>query len=166
MDAQWRVSPSPSEYNHKLRPRLAGHWLSPHDTVLTSSIAEIDSCGRLKIVDRIKNVVKLSQGEYVALEKLEGMYALNPLFASLLVHGDSTRSSLVAVAVLDPERAAQLVNRTLGKALSAGDVQQLEQAVQDKQVRASVMKGLGRVAAQNKLNGFVVLTVCRSVGFG
>ena len=120
---------------------------------MTVSIAEIDPCGRLKIVDRIKNVVKLSQGEYVALEKLEGMYALNPLFASLLVHGDSTRSSLVAVAVLDPERAAGLVSKILGKNYSAGDVDALEEAVQDKKVRGSVLKGLGKVAGQHKLNG-------------
>lgn len=120
----------------------------------TGDIAEIDPCGRLKIVDRIKNVVKLSQGEYVALEKLEGMYALNPLFASLLVHGDSTRSSLVAVAVLDPERAAGLVSKILGKNYSAGDVDALEEAVQDKKVRGSVLKGLGKVAGQHKLNGF------------
>ncbi|RSH90393.1 hypothetical protein EHS25_000998 [Saitozyma podzolica] len=123
----------------------------------TGDIGEIDANGRLKIVDRIKNVVKLSQGEYVALEKLEGMYALDPLFASLLVHGDSTRSCLVAIGVLDPEKAVALVERATGKKVTAADLGLLEKAVQDKKVRQAVLKGLAKVAKQQKLNGFEVI---------
>jgi long-chain acyl-CoA synthetase len=91
--------------------------------------------------------------EYVALEKLEGMYALDPLFASLLVHGDSTRSCLVAIGVLDPEKAVALVERATGKKVTAADLGLLEKAVQDKKVRQAVLKGLAKVAKQQKLNG-------------
>lgn len=81
------------------------------------------------------------------------MYALDPLFASLLVHGDSTRSSLVAIAILDPERAAALINKVLGKSVQPGDVAGMEVAAQSKEVRAAVMKSLKKVAEKNKLNG-------------
>jgi long-chain acyl-CoA synthetase len=118
-----------------------------------SSVAEIDACGRLKIVDRIKNVVKLSQGEYVALEKLEGMYALDPIFASLLVHGDSTRSSLVAIGVLDPERAAALVAAVSGKKVAAGDMAGLEAAVKDPKIKDVVMANLAKTSRKYKMNG-------------
>jgi long-chain acyl-CoA synthetase len=82
------------------------------------------------------------------------MYALNPLFASLLVHADSTRSSLVAFAVLDPLHAAGLVSTVLGKSVGPTDLAALEDLVQDKRVRQAVVNDFAKVARRHKLNGF------------
>lgn len=41
----------------------------------TGDIVAMKENGAVKIVDRIKNIFKLSQGEYVAPEKLEAIYA-------------------------------------------------------------------------------------------
>lgn len=45
--------------------------------------------GRLKLIDRRKNMFKLSQGEYVVPEKLENEYVKSPFITQIFVFGDS-----------------------------------------------------------------------------
>ncbi|XP_022099327.1 long-chain-fatty-acid--CoA ligase 1-like isoform X2 [Acanthaster planci] len=59
--------------------------------------------GTLKIIDRKKHIFKLSQGEYVAPEKLESIYTQLPLVAQAFVFGDSLQSFLVGIIVPDEE---------------------------------------------------------------
>lgn len=55
--------------------------------------------GTLSIIDRIKNLVKLSHGEYVALEKLEAQYKSVPVVQNMVVHADPLESYIVAIVV-------------------------------------------------------------------
>eukprot|EP01025_Chloroclados_australasicus_P017059 TRINITY_DN1869_c0_g1_i8.p2 TRINITY_DN1869_c0_g1~~TRINITY_DN1869_c0_g1_i8.p2 ORF type:complete len:251 (-),score=38.11 TRINITY_DN1869_c0_g1_i8:433-1185(-) len=59
--------------------------------------------GRLKIVDRKKNLFKLAQGEYIAPEKIENIYARSQWVLQSFVHGDSLKMQLVGIVVPDPE---------------------------------------------------------------
>ncbi len=54
---------------------------------------------RIAVVDRLKSVLKLSQGEFVAVARLESVFAASPLVRQIFVHGNSERSYLLAVVV-------------------------------------------------------------------
>ena len=59
--------------------------------------------GTLKIVDRVKNIFKLQQGEYIAPEKIENIYVKSKWVAQIFVYGDSLKSVLIAIVVPDEE---------------------------------------------------------------
>ena len=66
----------------------------------TGDIAEFDpSDSSLAIVDRRKNMFKLSQGEYIPCELLETQLTSSPYVAQVWIHGESTDNFIVAVVV-------------------------------------------------------------------
>jgi long-chain acyl-CoA synthetase len=117
----------------------------------TGDVAQIDNEGRVYIIDRVKNIFKLSQGEYVAAERLEAMYASCNLVAQIFVHGDSTQSYLVAVVGVDPVNFANFISAIVQKEVQPADV---PAHFNDTRIRKAVVAELDQVAKQRGLAGF------------
>jgi long-chain acyl-CoA synthetase len=72
---------------------LENGWIS------TGDIGRWNPNGTLSIIDRKKNLFKLSQGEYIAAEKIEVAYAKSPVVGQIWVYGNSYKSFCLAVVV-------------------------------------------------------------------
>ena len=59
--------------------------------------------GCLKIIDRKKHIVKLSNGEYIAPEKIENCYTRHPAIMQAFVHANSLYPFPIAILVADPD---------------------------------------------------------------
>lgn len=63
----------------------------------TGDIGEMNPRGVLKIIDRKKDLVKLQQGEYLSLGKVESQLKTCPLVDNICIHADPTKTRSVAL---------------------------------------------------------------------
>nr|XP_036586959.1 amp-binding enzyme [Colletotrichum truncatum]KAF6797689.1 amp-binding enzyme [Colletotrichum truncatum] len=63
----------------------------------TGDIGEFNSDGALNVIDRVKNLVKMQGGEYIALEKLESVYRGSQFVQNIMIYGDGEHSRAIAV---------------------------------------------------------------------
>ena len=108
---------SPGYYK---RPELTAAAFAPDGYYRTGDVmAEIEP-DHLKYVDRRNNVLKLAQGEFVAIARLEAIYAAGPMVRQIYVYGNSERANLLAVIVPTPDALARFEadHASLKKALA------------------------------------------------
>lgn len=67
--------------------------------VHTGDVAVILPNGKIRVIDRVKNMFKLSQGEYVSAEYLEQTITHSSSVQQAFVHGDSQQNYPVAIIV-------------------------------------------------------------------
>nr|GEV35037.1 long chain acyl-CoA synthetase 1-like [Tanacetum cinerariifolium] len=155
MDYDPLAYPSRGEICLRGRTPFAGYYKNPELTnevmrdgwFHTGDIGEMLPNGSLKIIDRKKHLIKLSQGEYVALEHLEKVYGITPIVEDIWVYGDSFKSSLVAVVVPNHEQVEKWADQN-GHKSSFSDLCMLTQ------LRDYILRELKSTAERNKLRGF------------
>ncbi|CAK9152099.1 unnamed protein product [Ilex paraguariensis] len=104
----------------------------------------------MKIIDRKKNIFKLSQGEYIAVESIESAYSQCPTVTSIWVYGNSFESFLLVVVI--PERKA--LEEWAGKNHQTGDFKSL---CENFKARKYILDELNSTDQKHQLRGFEML---------
>ncbi|KAG1149273.1 hypothetical protein G6F37_005233 [Rhizopus arrhizus] len=118
----------------------------------TGDIGMVNEIGAFVIIDRIKNIFKLAQGEYIAPEKIENVYSKDPLIGQIYLHGDSLQSSLVAIIVPDADALNALIAARLPH-VSAKKLSYIE-LCKLPEVNELVLAQMNHTGKKAKLRGF------------
>ncbi|CAG8530024.1 11547_t:CDS:2 [Paraglomus brasilianum] len=114
----------------------------------TGDIGMWDDQGHLKIIDRVKNIFKLAQGEYIAPEKIEIVYQKHELVAQAFVHGESLQASLVGIIVPDEEQLLIWAKK------NGHEGKSFEELCKSPEVNTYILQALTKFGKQNDLKGF------------
>jgi fatty acid CoA ligase FadD9 len=121
------------------RPDLTAEKVDAEGFYRTGDVmAEIGS-DHLIYVDRCNNVVKLSQGEFVAISRLEALYSHSLSIRQIYIYGNSERAFLLAIVVPSEELVVQL-----GKDGGADEV------------KSAIRRSLQQVADEQQLNSYEI----------
>ena len=108
----------------------------------------------LKVVDRVKEIFKLSQGEYIVPAKLETVYYQCPYIKQIMVYGNSNMNNIIAIINPDLNRCSQ----DLGVPL-----EEINKDEENPNLKDLIRKDLQKYASEAKFNGlekikYMVLT--------
>uniref|UniRef100_A0A8C1LTI0 Arachidonate--CoA ligase n=1 Tax=Cyprinus carpio TaxID=7962 RepID=A0A8C1LTI0_CYPCA len=124
-----------------------GETLDADGWLHTGDVGQWLPNGTLRIVDRKKHIFKLSQGEYIAPEKIENVYTRCVPVLQVFVHGDSLQSYLIGVVVPDPEVFVDW-------AKERGIVGSYEELCQNPDVKKAVLEDMTAVGKEAGLKSF------------
>ena len=108
----------------------------------------------LKIIDRAKNIFKLSQGEYIAPEKIENILNKSPFISFIFVTGISTENYLVGI--IDPNKQGVfkfLKNNGLVDS-NVNNIDVVYDFYDNDTLKSAIVKDLDKIGRDNGLKGF------------
>ena len=104
------------------RPELTAEMFDAEGYYRSGDIFAETGPDQLVYLDRRNNVLKLSQGEFVTVSKLEAAFGDSPLVRQIYVYGNSARSYLLAVVVPTDDALARYdaveLKSVIGESLS------------------------------------------------
>lgn len=104
----------------------------------------------LKIIDRLKEIFKLSQGIYIAPSKLENCYIKSKFVVQLCIYGDSYFNFLIAILVPNKVEVANFLKE---KGIY-NEENELESHYSIKELHAAIKEDFDLIAKMNFFNAF------------
>ena len=121
-------------------------WLHSGDIV--SIIPEHGNA--LRIVDRVKNIFKLQQGEYISPEKIENIFSGCKYIEQIFIYGDSLQSYLIAVIYPKSHDVIEF----LKKKDENVSKENYKNYFDDQELKTDIIKELDKYGRKNGLKGF------------
>ncbi|KAJ5076667.1 long-chain-fatty-acid--coa ligase 5 [Anaeramoeba ignava] len=142
---------------------LEGYYKNPEATneviidgwFHTGDIGEALPNGHLKVIDRKKNIFKLSQGEYVAPDVLEGLYSNSQYVMQLMVYGNSQEDYLIGIAV--PEKEIILDHFKNEKQENENSEEFFQRICQEEKIKELILKDMEKIGRGANRFGFEIL---------
>ncbi|OSD00710.1 long-chain-fatty-acid-CoA-ligase [Trametes coccinea BRFM310] len=123
----------------------------------TGDVGQWNADGTLSLVDRIKNLVKLQGGEYIALERLESIYKSCNLVSNICVHANPNARQPMAIII---PHDAHLRQQLEAKGINVDAKKSLQDLCHDRAVADFVLKECNAVG---KKNGFKPMELLQAV---
>ncbi|KAJ6626078.1 long-chain-fatty-acid-CoA-ligase [Mycena sp. CBHHK59/15] len=126
----------------------------------TGDVGRWNADGTLTLIDRIKNLVKLASGEYIALEQLESTYKSCNYVANICVH--ATPDAKAPIAIIIPHEANLRAALRAGSA-SSSSLSSSSSSSSNKVGPVDPTKGLAELCHDPRVVA-LVLKECNAVG--
>jgi long-chain acyl-CoA synthetase len=107
----------------------------------------------LKIIDRVKNIFKLSHGEYIAPEKVENVLSKSKYVSQIFVHGESVQNYLVAIIVPNDKACLEFLKNKGAEC----NLDNVKQYYLDDDLVSEILRDLEYVGRKNDLKGFEIV---------
>ena len=103
---------------------------------------------KFKVIDRIKEIFKLVQGEYIAPSKLEMIYSKSEYISQICIYGQSVKTYIIAIlTVKKPEVTRFLKEKNILK-----DGEKVEDHYENKDLLDEIKRSLDKLASANNFN--------------
>lgn len=137
----------------------------------TGDVGQWNPDGTLSLIDRIKNLVKLQGGEYIALERLESIYKACNYVANICVHATTDAKQPIAIVIPHEQNLRHALKNSSGSQTSLKGTSKAKDApidptlslhdlCLDERVRNLVLKECNAIG---KKNGFKPMEILSAV---
>ena len=107
-----------------------------------------------KIIDRVKNMFKLQQGEYVAPEKIENKLAKCKYIEQIFIYGDSLQNYLVGILV---PKARDVIEFLQKKGIENVTKDNYKDYFEDPDLIKDILREIDEYSRQNDIKGFEII---------
>ena len=105
----------------------------------------------MKIVDRVKNIFKLQQGEYVSPEKIENIYSNCKYIEQIFIHGNSLKSYLVCIVY---PKMDDIINFFISKGIKDINKQNYKNYLENEDLKNEIINVMDKFGREKNLVGF------------